>query len=315
MKLKTFFLKLLISFSILGILIYKVGVTNLLNVFIDLNPIYIPLILIIIFTGVIFAAWKLRIFLKQKKIKISFLKIYHLSFLSWSLSLLFPGRVGELLLIYFLKKEKVNLGVGSALVILDKLVGLIATFILALGALFIFFEIVQSLKIIAFFLIFFLIFLYLIFSDFGRGIVKRFILRKWQSKFAGFSKTLFFLLKKHKLGIFYNLILSIIKWCFNALPIYFLFKAFGQDVSILMVIFVASAQTIISTVPISINGLGVKESVGVFLFYKIGVPALISTSVFLLLIVITYFTAVIYIFLFYGKKSINLSFKKDSAHT
>jgi uncharacterized protein (TIRG00374 family) len=259
---------------------------------------FVPVLLTILITHLL-GSYKLMLLLKPFNAKISFLKLYHLNFLSWCLSLFIPGRIGELFLVYFLKKERVKLGVGSALVIMDKLIGLIVTFAIAVIGMFLLFSVTQSLKITLIFLIGLATFIYMIFSNFGRNIIKKLILRKWESKFAGFSKTLFGLMKKHKSSITYNFILSLIKWIANSFVLYILFYSFGQKVSILMVILVTATLAITSLIPLTTNGLGIKESVGVFIFTLIGIPSVITISVLLMSLIINYSVSLIYILLFY----------------
>lgn len=302
MRLNTKFLKLSISIIILIFLIYKIGVGRVLQTISQFDVIYLVPILIITLLANLFGTYKFMLLLKPVNIRISFLKLYHLNFLSWCLSLFIPGRIGELFLVYFLKKENVGLGVGSALVIMDKLIGVIATFMLAIAGMFLFFGVAQSLKFSLIVLIGLTLFIYITLSDFGRGVVRRLVLRKWESKFAGFSKTLFGLIKIHKSVIAYNFILSLIKWILSSLVIYILFASFEQKVPVLMVILITATLAITSLIPLTANGLGIKESVGVFIFTLVGTPTVITISVLLMSLLINYLISVIYLLIFYDWK-------------
>ena len=223
-----------------------------------------------------------------------------------------PGKIGELWMVYFLKKEKTSLGIGSAVVIMNKLIGIIVVFFLAIGGMPLFFDAIQSLKIISVFFIGLLLSIYILFSNFSRKFIRKFILRKWESKFEGFSKTLFTLLKNHKPSILYNSLLSLINWITNAFVIYFLFLAFGQHVPILKIILINAILTIITMIPISINGLGIKEYTGVFLFSLLGISTLTTTSVFLTYLISIYLISLIYIILFFERKN-KLNITKSTA--
>jgi len=299
---KSTFLKLFIGFAILGALIYKIGIKDIFSVVSKMNVAYLPVILVIILIVNFFGAWKLILLFRPTSSKIRFLKLCHIYFLSGCLSLFIPGRAGELLLIYFLKKEKVKLGIGSALVIIDKIIATIDTFILALAGIFIFFNTSQSLEIIGLFMIGFSACIYMIFSNFGRGILRRLILRRWESHFAGFSKTLSLTVKKNKPAIFYNFALGLVKWILYASVLYLLFRAFGQNVSVFMVLLATATLSFVSLVPISLNGLGLKESLGVVLFALIGVSATVTASVFLALLIINYVISAAYIALFFEER-------------
>lgn len=310
MKLNSKFLRILISVTILVILIYKIGVKRILQTISQFDVIYLIPILIVTLLANLFGTYKFMLLLKSVKIKISFLKLYHLNFLSWCLSLFMPGRTGELFLIYFLKNENVKLGVGSALVIMDKLIGIIITFILAVVGMFLFFSVTQSLKITLIFLIGLVILIYMIFSNFGRSVIRKLVLRRWESKFAGFSKTLFLLMKEHKSVIVHNFILSLIKWILSSFVLYILFSSFEQKVPLLTVILATATLAIISLIPMTINGLGIKESVGVFLFKLVGVPFLVTSSVMVISLIISYTIALVYLILSLNIKSLSLNMKK-----
>jgi len=309
MKIKSTFLKLILGFAILGILIYNIGIKSILETISRINLFYIPIILIIILITNFFGTWKIILFLKATDIKISFIRLYHLYFLSWCLSLFMPGRIGEFALIYFFKKRGASLGISSALVVMDKIIGVIVTFLIALIGIFLFFSLTQSLKIISLLVLLIGGGIFIIFSNFGRKLIKRFILRKWESKFAGFSKTLFSILKKKKI-MSYNFVLSAIKWVISSFVVYTLFLALGQKVPVLMVILVTATSAIVSLIPISINGLGIRESTAVFLFTLVNVSPALSTSVFLIIIIINYIIAAIYLLLFFNQKDYKLKIRK-----
>ncbi|MEA2036315.1 MAG: lysylphosphatidylglycerol synthase transmembrane domain-containing protein [Nanoarchaeota archaeon] len=309
MKITSVFFRIIIGVAILGILVYKIGMKSIIDSISKVNIGYVlPMVLIVLFVNV-FGTWKLLLFFKPTKISVSFPRLYRLYLLSGCLSSFIPGRVGELFLIYFLKKDKVRLGVGSAVVVMDKLIGVIVTFSLALVGIFIFFSITQSLKIIVLFLFFLFIVVYMVFSDFGRKLIKKYILRKWESKFVGFSKTLFLLLKNKK-AMFYNIMLSFVKWIVNSLVLYTLFIAMEYRVSLFVVVVVASTLAIVSLIPVSINGLGIKESAGVAFFAVAGVPVLVSTSVLLLFLIFNYLVAFVCIFLLLDAKEHKLRIRE-----
>ena len=306
---KSKFLRIFISVTILIFLIYKIGTKRIVETISQFNAAYMIPILIVTFLANLLGTYKLILLIKSLKIHISFLKLYHLNFLSWCLSLFIPGRIGELFIVYFLKKERIELGVGSAIVIADKLIGVIVTFALAIGGMFLFFSINQSIKMTLTVLLGLVIFIYILISNLGRNLIRKFILKKWESKFAGFSKTLFFLMKKHKGILAYNFILSLIKWVLSSFVLYILFISFGQKVPVLMVAIVTATLAITSLIPITTNGLGVKESVGVFIFTLIGIPTEITISVFLMLLVINYLISTVYILISYNFKIKNISLK------
>jgi len=77
-----------------------------------------------------------------------------------------------------------------------------------------------------------------------------------------------------------------------------MFLAFGASVNYVPVMIIISTITIISLIPISIGGLGIRESGAVLLFLGYGVEASLSASVLLFYAVMRYILA--FIFIVYG---------------
>ena len=309
MKALNTLLKMLIGVAILFTLLYKVGFGNVYANLLRLNLFYIPLVVIVLFFINLIGAFKLSFFLPPFGIKLHFLKVYHYYFLTSCFGMFIPGRIGELSLVYFFKREKVALGMGTAITILDKIISMGATLTIAVAAIFLFFDFGTSIKIVLMALIPFIGAVYFIFSNFGRMLLKRFILRKFESKFHGFSKALFCLLRDNPSAVLMNVLLSFIKWLANALFLFILFYAIGQNVGFLHIALINSIMVLVSFVPISVSGLGIKESAGVFLFSLIGVPAAVSSSALILSLVINYLVAFLYVILLFDMNKFGAELK------
>ena len=287
-------IKLLLGFFILFILFYKIGfgkiITTLENI--DVFLLFISLIIYLIFFLV--GSLNLKILLDGINRKINFLRLTKYYFLSWSIGLLAPGKVGDFSLIYFLKKEDIPIGEGTVIAIIDKIVTIIVLAIITiLGFLiFPFFTGVDALKIAILFVGSLLI-IALFMTTPGRNFIKKYILRKFATKFTGFSKTFFYFLKKKKAVLSLNFLLTILRVIVTSLIYFVLFISLGQNINLFYVILINSIGTIIALIPITISGLGIREVTAVFLYSQVGINSEITATVYLTLAIFNYSNAAI----------------------
>lgn len=280
-------LRLLFGFSILFVLFYKVGFSKIIKTLATTNIIFIPFAALVYFLGIFIGAINLRMLLRTLELKINILKFFKYFLLSFSIALLTPAKIGNFSLIYFLKKEGFGVGKTLSAFIVDKIMTLIVASLLCLIGVIIFFGTGKIWAILG--LITMLLFcLYFVFiSNIGRGLIKKYILKEYSLKFKGFSKSLF-RFKNHKRILLLNFTLTIIKNLFGASMIYLIFLSFNQNVSILLIYIINSVEYIISLIPVSINGLGIKESAGVFLYLSLGISSPIILSRYVISLSIRY---------------------------
>src|SRR3989344_2713076 len=79
----------------------------------------------------------------------------------------------------------------------------------------------------------------------------------------------------------------------NALLIILIFKAMGIDVSFLYAILINAVTLIVSLVPLTPNGLGIREAVGTFLFSRVGVPIEATVAMYIIILMMNYTTGII----------------------
>src|SRR3990167_2477104 len=143
MKVSTL-IKLLVGVSLLFLLYYKIGFSNIYQ---TLITIHIPLALafVIIFYILFFflGAWNLKILLDPIK-KLSWRKLFEYYCLSWSFGLFVPAKLGEFSLIFLLKKEDIGQGQTMALSVIDKFITMITFAAFAIIGFLVFFTIQQT---------------------------------------------------------------------------------------------------------------------------------------------------------------------------
>lgn len=74
--------------------------------------------------------------------------------------------------------------------------------------------------------------------------------------------------------------------------------AFGHAVNILYVIMITALLQMITLIPITISGLGVREVSAVALFSKIGVNPAATVNVYLIAISVAYILSALFLFMF-----------------
>lgn len=300
-KFKTL-IKAAVGVLILLLLFYKVGFVEVYNSFLKINIVYIPIVIVLFAIFLFLSALNFFVLTRGITSKMKFSKIFKYSLWSWGYGKFLPGKIGEFSLVYFFKKQGISVGQSTVIVLVDKIISFIVLFLIAsLG--FVFFLDVSAVKVMLIVLAAFIIAMLFIFTEFGRGLIKRFILRKYSKIFTGFSKNLFFLLRKNWWAVVLDFIITFLRWGIDFLLIYLLFLSVGQELSYLALSAVVAASSILALVPVSISGLGVRESVGVVMLYQLGIGAALAAGILVIETAISYIFALVVVFSHLFKKS------------
>ena len=287
MKKLWFLLRLIISILLIGFLINKIGINKIIQTFISMNKIYLILIIPLYVLALFLGGLNLYFLTKKIKNKIKLKKIINYYLISWALSSFMLGKLGEFSIIYLLKKEKINYGKGLAIVIIDKAITIVTISIAAIITILILLDIKEAYKLLLFILLL-MVSLFLVQTKLIRNIIKRIISKKFADKFKRFNKTLTIFLKKNKKLLLLNFILTLLKWAIMSIVVYIIFLSFGSRANIILISLISMSLTILLLIPITINGIGIKETVAVYLYGLIGLSPEIVISTYLLLTVITY---------------------------
>ena len=102
---------------------------------------------------------------------------------------------------------------------------------------------------------------------------------------------MYYLIKKKKIAIFMNIVLTFLKLLTTALFVWLTFIAFGSFIPFYQILIVTSTTIIVSLIPISIGGLGMRESTAVVLFLRYGVETSLSAAVFFFYAILRYILA------------------------
>ncbi len=293
--------RIFIGVSILSLLILKLGAAEVLGVISNMN---IYIVFLVLFSSLFIyflAAIKIKLLIGGLGEKISAVDSFKYYLPSYALGLLTPGKVGNLSLLYFFKKNEISYGKTLAVLVLDKLITYVILSMIAIYGFFVFFELDTALKVTFYLLLFLIILGFFIKSKKARGLVQEFILGKYADRFKGFYRNLEFLIKNGKARVALNFSITFVQWSLGAFVKYLMFLYFHVQVSFFAVLVINSLGAILTMLPVSISGLGITESSAVYLFYKIDVDPTITGGIFLFVTFMRYIIASV-VLGFYGKE-------------
>lgn len=297
---KKFYLRILHVFILLSLLFavfWKVGVNSIIEVFVNLNPIWLIPFVVIYLSTKLMAALNLALLFKAIKKKVSYLMLLKFLLLTNAVALFFPSRTGELSLPILLKKHK-NFDYGEVLSVqlIDKLITFVFFGGLALFGLIFLFDLSNNyLYILIFTLVLLVCVGFAAWSDKFRFYVKKYVLRKYSKYFRNFSSSFKYAFRNRKKYLIVNFFVTLSLLVVTFMGGVFVFLAFGQEVSLLHVAMIQAVVTMITLLPIPFSGLGLKEISGIYMYGIIGVPYAVSVNYFLFNFLFKYiFGSVVY---------------------
>jgi uncharacterized membrane protein YbhN (UPF0104 family) len=277
---KSTIIRILISLGLLIFILNRIGPTKILQTVASLNCSYLPIIIGLYGITLIIGGFKLWILLRAVTKTIPVARVLIYSMLSWSVGLFTPGKVGEFSAVYFLRREGLEIGKGIGIVLIDKFITT-STLIICSGlGMFILFDI----KYI-------ILFLFVSVAGLGAVYLLTFFSDKIGSeKLSTWLRDLRFSLREcfqnNKGLLLINSIMTLGKWCITGLAFYMVFASLGSSYNVLLIIIISMTIIIINIIPVTLNGLGLKEIAAVYFFGMINVPqdvAVVSSLFFSLL--------------------------------
>jgi len=288
-------LKAAISIICLLLLIYFIKPEKLLASIMSINLSYLPLVLFLF--ALLFLLGSLTLYTTLLPIKkISLWQTIKYYLFSWTAGMFSLGKLGELSIIYFLRKD-FSPAESSAVFLITKFNSLVSLLILSSLGFFVFFELSEMLFMIFIFGLALVALLWFFLTEKGRLVLKR-LLGKHSSIFAGFSGVMKEFLRHHKKIIAVNFIFLMARWLLLALLTMVLFMSFGVNANFFDLLFINSVSTIMAMIPISISGIGVREGSFALLAGRLGYSITIAGSVLAIGFALDYFTAIVLAILF-----------------
>lgn len=289
---KKFFVTLQLTFGLLILftLFYNIGIGKIIENLSKINFPYLFLIILFMILNFLLSARGLLFLIRPFNSKAKFLHILDCSFKSFAYGAITPGKLGEASLIPLLKKKGLNYGRSSAIFIADKIISLFLFSALAIVGVFVMFGLNILFSFIGSLVLLSSLFYFAFFSYAGRRLIRK-LLGKRATKFKEFHKTILLFAKKYKKELLGNFVTTLIRILTVAFTIKLILIALGSNIALLDAIYVKAITTLITFIPITINGLGTKEVSGVYLLTRFSIPLEIGSTMYLLALILNYLIA------------------------
>lgn len=213
---------------------------------------------------------------------------------SWVIGAVAPGRLGDLSLAHFLTPLEVTYGLGLAVVVVDKFITFLVT--VAIGALGVLLYVGAEQAAVAsgMALVVAVGSIALIANRRVRRFVRDRLLGRHGAKFAGFSTYTQGMLVEHPGLLSINTLLTVVRTVVMALSVWVMLLAFHTDVDLVAVVFVQTIAQLAAWVPVSMAGIGVRETTATVLYTQLlGLAAAPVLNANLLTLVLGYLKALV----------------------
>ena len=191
-------LKIAASGLLLWYIISRITLNAVLEALKSADMRYAPLIVLVFLLSFAIKAVNYRLLTSAAR-TISIAKLLKISMLSWAAGMFAPGKIGEFSAIYFLKNEGVPLGAATAASILDKLVTISTLTAIAAAGLLMYLDTATAIKVTVAATTGLITAVGLVALPQARLLVRKFVLMKYESKFAGFASYFFGYVRGKKL--------------------------------------------------------------------------------------------------------------------
>jgi len=125
--------------------------------------------------------------------------------------------------------------------------------------------------------------IFLFFTKKGRILFSKFIFKKYREKFSKILEETYLIFKKNPEAILINIVLTILKWVIYFISFYVVLILLNVNISFLTLSIIIATSALLSFIPITIAGLGIRETSGFFMLTQVGIDANVSATVFLLI--------------------------------
>lgn len=287
--------------SVLGLLLYRIGLNNIWSVLDHLHWHYLLLFPITVSSMLAVQTWKWHVILQKQQIKISFRKLYIIQLMSAFYGTITPGRVGSLLKISYLSEQtKRPARECSISVIIDKVLDLIALISFAtVGCIVSLSTFGISMLIIIVALALALIWLLLMLTDnrWAKTILTHTILTVLPGRLRTYMEIIiqsFYGITLPTRFLMVPLSLTFLSWFISYSQIYLIAVALSMKVNFIPFIFLIAIGSLVGLLPLSISGLGTRETALIILLTPWGVTHQAVMAMSLLgVLICSYFPALI----------------------
>ncbi len=310
-------LRVVIAVGLLAWLLSKVNIKQSLWQIQNANLLYL-LLAIVVFLGLILISvwrWKIILDARQQHFSTGYLtKVY---FACWFFNNILPTSIGGdvIRVVYSIKENNKALAFSATFV--DRMIGFVGLFFFALCASLSLLIVKQQTSFLVLNIVGFLILIVIVlilFSDQAHRLFSKVFSKIRIFRIGEIFEKAYATVKeyrKFKMALFISFLLSLLLQADFALTWYFASCAVGAKISVLYYFLYIPIVGLLTMIPLTIGGLGIRENSFVAFFSNLGVSETIATSISLLFLIINFIYAIIggIIFLFLKRKK---EIKKES---
>lgn len=266
-------LKSIVSISVLTLIVKKIGLDNIVNTLEGLNPLYFIMASLLYITSIYVSSIRWRVLLKVEGIdNIRINRLFSLYLIGSFFNNLLPGIIGgDSVRVYYLYKEihKGSSSLGSVLA--DRYTGFVALLLLGLLALLIKFREIKGTGLEYVLLIIAILFIV------GSILFFRFRIGDRFATLRGFYD--YFHKLFHQPSIFLNSIFcSVFVQILIVLSVFSISEGMNLEVSLFDIFLLLPVVVAVTTIPISLSGIGLREGAFIILFGKVGLGPETATA-------------------------------------
>ena len=283
-------LKVVVSLGLLAYLVQRAGLVEMIAVFRSAKPAGLMLALLVYLATVILISWRWRILLVSQNLNISFGRLVRLYFIGFFFNNFLPTSIGgDIYRVLGAGRHSGRRATVAASVLVERLMGMLAVAVLAILAAVVVVRQLADGGVRGLTLGFGIVMLILAAVFFHRStfalaerLIRRISLWGLGGRLLRLHDALN-MFKQKKSALVTVFFLSLIYQLLIVLFSFLVGRALGLTVPLRYFLLCVPFTVIISLVPISINGLGVRESGYVFLLAKIGTSGSQAVSLSLLI--------------------------------
>ena len=260
------------------IILFRIDLPQLAELISKINPLYIILAVILFVPLIIVKAWRWQLLMNAQGIGYSLLESSVMYSAAMYIGVITPGRLGDFVKVFYLVKDEHPFGRSFATVLLDRLFDLVSLILIAYISMLVFITIFESTVIIISAVIavtLVLVAFFLVKRELSIKILKKvafgFIPLKYKERaglvFSDFGNAV---TKSGSRQFVQNALITLLGWVIYYLTVYFLASAIDIDIPFFYLVTCVSITAVITLIPISISGIGTRDTVMILLFSQLG---------------------------------------------
>lgn len=253
-------IKVIITLALISYLLIKININTIYSVFIEMNFKFLILTIPVIIIMYAIKTKKWQILLDSINVKISFLEAFKIVLIGTFYAALTPGRIGELSRSFYLKDKKAK---TVPTVIIERIIDVVCLLLLSILFVLLFFNNINLINLIALMIFLFVSGIILITNKKIISLLFRIFKQSEESK-NNYLKSVK-IISRDKKRLFYVFLFSLSYYVLNLFVCWILLNAINPMLNNLIV-FSLPIIVLLSNIPISISGLGVREFVTVTIF-------------------------------------------------